>query len=161
MISVKVYGKLAEVKINNFTVQASYGTNLPVEILQAFVHSYEDDIPASVYFNTEEMEYIFTSYGPFTYLIEKGERSTLRSFNSDRDVLATELLADVEEHLEEWADWMPYATVHDTQKAVLLYLTAALRHAMAEYKRTFEKFKLQAIARKQAEEEEERKNRHF
>lgn len=91
-----------------FTDRASYLTNVPVDLLNAFV-TYTLNGYGCVVFDAEGYEYtlVLTAYNQSIYIID--ENNHLIDFSDlNADDLARELIKDIESDLENWISFATF-----------------------------------------------------
>ncbi len=107
MLTNPKYG-WTNVSIGEFNESASYLTDVPNDCLDAFIYARENCFPAVVYFDAEGYEYyLVASYFESFVTIEKDKLRTYR-FDLDLVDLAKELIDDIEQNIDDWADWQCY-----------------------------------------------------
>ncbi len=105
----------ASVIIGNFNERASYLTDIPNECLDAFIYARENGVPAVVYFDAEGYNYhLVASYFESFIIIEKDKPET-HHFDLSLIDLADELISDIEQNIDEWADWQSYNQYDDEE----------------------------------------------
>lgn len=114
MLANPKYG-WTNVSIGEFNECASYLTDVPNDCLDAFIYARENGFPAVVYFDAEGYEYyLIASYFESFITIEKDELKTYR-FDLGLVDLAKELIDDIEQNIDEWADWQCYKEYDENQ----------------------------------------------
>ena len=95
-------------KLRNFYGSASYLTDVPVDLLDAFINYYERGYGAVVF--DQEGSYftlVMTQYNWGIYIIEEKHEAILHDFSNDKDIsvdsLAKELINDIERDLTGWS----------------------------------------------------------
>lgn len=105
MISNPRYG-WSEFKLGSFEGTPSYLTDVPVDILTAFVslHRYGS---GAAFFDEEGTEFTLVVNQDSVFIIEEKERPVLHDF-SEIDIrdLEKELVEDIERDLDEWAAFL-------------------------------------------------------
>lgn len=104
MFSKPIHG-WTDITIGDFTGRGSYLTDIPMDVLDAFISSLDCSIPASIYFNEEGSEFILVSHYNSTYIIVEREKTELISIDIDYLELIKEAIKDIEDNLEGWVYW--------------------------------------------------------
>ena len=119
MFSKPRYG-WSDVSLGNFKGRCSYLTDVPVDILNAFINAIKYDLPASVFFEEEGSEFILVSSLYNTYIIS--DRKETKLYQSEISIfeLAKEVISDIETNLDEWIDWMNYQDYDSKERTFLL-----------------------------------------
>ena len=108
MLSKPKYG-WTDITLGDFAGRGSYLTDIPVDLLNAFINALRDFIPASVFFDEEGSEFTLVSHFNGTYIIvEREEKPELISVDIRFVELIKEVINDIESDIEGWADWMCY-----------------------------------------------------
>lgn len=93
------------IEIEEFSERASYLTDIPNDCLDAFIFAREKGVPAVMYFDAEGYDYhLIASYFGTYIIIEKDEIKTYHFDKTFAD-LAKELINDIEQNIDEWANW--------------------------------------------------------
>lgn len=107
MISNPKYG-WCNFQLGNFKGTPSYLTDVPVDLLDAFISYYESGCGVAVF--DQEGSYftlVMTQYNWGVYIIEELNEAILYDFSNDRDIsvdsLAKELINDIESDLTGWS----------------------------------------------------------
>lgn len=94
-----------ELEIGDFKGTPSYLTDVPVDLLTAFIDYYKKGIGVS-FFDEEGSEFNLLLSNYSAYIIYCGNESTLYEFpNIDIDNLAKELIADIKSNVDSWANF--------------------------------------------------------
>lgn len=93
------------VSIGDFNMRASYLTDVPGDCLNAFIHSFESDLPATIEFDAEGWEFTLISDFYSTFIILKYDEPKLIEINIDRKELALELINDISQNIDLWSSW--------------------------------------------------------
>ena len=119
MFSKPRYG-WSDVSLGNFKGRCSYLTDVPVDILNAFINAIKYDLPASVFFEEEGSEFILVSSLYNTYIIS--DRKETKLYQSEVSIfeLAKEVISDIDTNLDEWIDWMNYQDYDSKERTFLL-----------------------------------------
>lgn len=98
-----------DITLGDFTGRGSYLTDIPVDLLNAFINALRDFTPASVFFDEEGSEFTLVSHYDGTYIIaEREEKPELISIDIRFIELIKEVINDIESDIKGWADWMCY-----------------------------------------------------
>lgn len=91
-------------QIDDFTGSPSYLTDVPMELLDAFVEFYCDrKFAACINFDEEGSEFYLVLTANGAYIIEEREEVKLITLNTSIRELAEELMDDISENLTAWA----------------------------------------------------------
>lgn len=94
-----------ELEIGDFKGTPSYLTDVPVDLLTAFIDYYKKGIGA-VFFDEEGSEFNLLLSNYSAYIIYCGNESALYEFpDIDIDNLATELITDIKSNIDSWANF--------------------------------------------------------
>lgn len=112
MISNPKYGwctfSIGEDKEHSFTDRASYLTNVPMDLLDAFI-AYRTKGFGCVVFDAEGYEYtlVLTAYNQSIYIID-GDNHLIDFSGLNAEDLARELIKDLESDLENWISFAAF-----------------------------------------------------
>lgn len=104
------------VDLGSFSDRASYLTDIPVDMLESLIHSYEKGVPAVIKFDAEGWEYIMVIDDFCTYIIDESCRNDNECLNGDgkkllttveisKNVIVGEILMDIIHDLDDWVMW--------------------------------------------------------
>lgn len=95
-------------KEHSFTDRASYLTNVPLDLLNAFF-SYQENGYGCVVFDAEGHEYtlVLTAYNQSIYIID-GDNHLIDFSNLRAEDLMKELIEDIESDLENWISFSAF-----------------------------------------------------
>ena len=94
-----------ELKIGNFKGTPSYLTDVPVDLLTAFIHYYKKGIGAA-FFDEEGSEFNLLLSNYSVYIVYCENKTTLYEFpDVDIDNLANELITDIKSNVDSWANF--------------------------------------------------------
>lgn len=95
-------------KEHSFVDRASYLTNVPLDLLNAFF-SYQENGYGCVVFDAEGHEYtlVLTAYNRSIYIID-GENHLIDFSDLKAEDLIKELVADIESDLEDWISFSAF-----------------------------------------------------
>ena len=94
-----------EFEIGNFKGTPSYLTNVPVDLLTAFIDYYKKGIGA-VFFDEEGSEFNLLLSNYSVYIVYCENKTTLYEFpDVDIDNLANELITDIKSNVDSWANF--------------------------------------------------------
>lgn len=93
------------VKLGDFEDRASYLTDVPHDCLDAFIYTLENHRPAVVFFDAEGWNYhiVFSYYT--TYILMEKDELEVYEVELDFTELAKELVDDIEQNIDDWANW--------------------------------------------------------
>lgn len=106
-----------DVTVGDFKGVGSYTTDVPIDVLNAFINALKYSIPASVYFDEEGSEFTLVSYYEDTYIIIERKDRELVHLNIDFFDLAKEVVKDIEDYLDDWVNWMCFYDMSETEIA--------------------------------------------
>lgn len=104
------------VSIGDFNMRASYLTDVPGDCLNAFIHSFESDLPAAIEFDAEGWEFTLISDFYSTYIILKYDEPKLIEINIGREQLALELIDDIENNIYLWSQWQDDDSIKENKE---------------------------------------------
>ena len=96
-----------ELEIGDFKGTPSYLTDVPVDLLTAFINYYKNGIGA-VFFDEEGSEFnlLLSNYSAYIIYVDFENKSTLYEFpDIDIDNLAKELITDIKSNIDYWANF--------------------------------------------------------
>lgn len=96
-----------ELKIGNFKGTPSYLTDVPVDLLTAFIHYYKKGI-GTAFFDEEGSEFnlLLSNYSAYIIYVDHENKTTLYEFpDVDIDNLAKELISDIKSNVDSWANF--------------------------------------------------------
>lgn len=96
-----------ELEIGNFKGTPSYLTDVPVDLLTAFINYYKNGIGA-VLFDEEGSEFnlLLSNYSAYIIYVDCENKSILYEFpDIDIDNLAKELITDIKSNIDSWANF--------------------------------------------------------
>ena len=99
-----------------FDAPASYLTSVHLDTLNAFTNFYKTHNPQSIYYDAEGWDYIVVLDWCNVYVIENKDESKLYNFCLDIDELGNQVISDIENAFEDWADFCFYGYREDLEK---------------------------------------------
>ena len=93
--------------IGNFTGNPSYITDVPTDLLNAFI-DYNKNYIGTAYFDEEGSDFILLLFSGTVYIIytDYYDESSLRTFHDiDIDVLAMTLICDIMTNIDAWSEF--------------------------------------------------------
>ena len=96
-----------DITIDNFSDRASYLTDVPFDLLNAFIRFYRDGNPQTVYFDAEGWDYYIIIAWDMVFIItSKGNGGyMLHEIVVKTDDMVRELIKDLEDNLDDWKNW--------------------------------------------------------
>lgn len=111
-------GGWSKFKLGDFEGHPSYMTNVPLDLLLAFI-DYHEKGSGCAYFDEETSEFTFVINPDAMYIIEEGEIPNVHHFDKIQDFniteLEKELIHDIEEQIN---DWQYFITDDDKEEIV-------------------------------------------
>lgn len=105
------------VEIEDLKIRASYLTDVPNDCLDSFIFALENKLPVAIYFDAEDLDYyLFVSHLDSFIIMEKDDLQIFKLKSNIID-LGKELVNDIEEYIDEWANWLCYRDY--TKKEIL------------------------------------------
>lgn len=102
MLEFPKYG-WTTVSIENFREPASYLTDVPMDCINAMIYALENNTDFCVNFDAEGYSYKIIADWYNTFIImTKNEPELITIKNKNRDILAKELIKDIENNLKDW-----------------------------------------------------------
>lgn len=96
----------ANIVFENTTEEASYLTDIPIDILNSLKIAFENNIPAVLFFNCEGYEiYITLGYYESYLCSNKEEKGMFDLSNRGLKSWAKEICDDIENQIENWSEW--------------------------------------------------------
>lgn len=115
-----------ELEIGNFKGSPSYLTDVPVDLLTAFIDYYKKGIGVA-FFDEEGSEFnlLLSNYSAYIIYVDCENKSILYEFpDIDIDNLAKELIVDIKSNIDSWASFyvsaVSYVFWHDKVKLTTL-----------------------------------------
>jgi hypothetical protein len=103
-------------QFKDFSERASYLTDIPIECLDAFIYSLQNNSPVTIYFDAEGWDYYLVSFYYKSYIVINKEQPKLIIIDKDHKKLAKELTEDIEKYLDGWVYWECYKDDEDEFK---------------------------------------------
>lgn len=126
------------VQIEDFVDRASYLTDIPNDCLDAFIYGIENNMPVVIYFDAEGWDYHLVASYYESYIIRERESLEIYKFEKNYIDLAYELIRDIEDNINEWANWLSYSDyTHDE----LLQNKTELQNKLTKLKQVLNEFK--------------------
>ena len=98
------------VSIGDWSDRASYLTDVPLDILDAFIESYRSFQPATIMFDAEGWEYIIIADDIHTYVIDYlhpiDKYPFLKIFDIHKEDLMREFIDDIDRDYDAWVRWV-------------------------------------------------------
>ena len=91
--------------IGSWSDRCSYLDDVPVKLLETFLHCYRCSEPQSVRFDAEGYEYIIVFDTYQTYVITSDDEDRLTVLDTTSRELAPECIADIRRDLDGWVDF--------------------------------------------------------
>lgn len=151
MLSTPKYGWV-DLSICDWKDRASYLTDVPNNLLDSLIFSFESRNPASVSFDAEGWEYIIVFDWNITYIIESQDNNELICIDRGLISLANEIYNDISKDIDEWAKWDYDIDFSDKDKESYSYMK--WEEGKNNLKKKLEKLK------NLIESEEDRKRNH-
>lgn len=96
----------ANIVFENIIEEASYLTDIPVDVLSALKIAFENKSPAVLFFDCEGYELYITLGYYESFLCSNKEKDGTFSFShKDLKFWATEICNDIENQIENWSEW--------------------------------------------------------
>lgn len=96
------------VELGKFKGSASYLTDVPYDVLDALIKHFEHGDIMGVYFDEEGSDFILVIDRLYSYIIATRETDKLYKIDIYNDELAKEIISDIENNINGWADWLSY-----------------------------------------------------
>lgn len=91
--------------LGNFTGTPSYLTNVPVELLDAFINYWQKDYTLAVYFDEEGTDFTLVCNPYSIFIIEEKESVKLIEIDKSIKEITLELINDLENDINGWASF--------------------------------------------------------
>jgi hypothetical protein len=127
----KPSGGWTDISICDFKNRASYLTDVPFELADAFIHAKKSYQPACVRFDAEGWDYILIADCNEAHIIFRDECPVILNYDVTRNILANELIDDLENYSHDWIEWESY---HDLTLQEEKYRTKQLNNKITELK---------------------------
>mgnify|MGYP001027098604 CR=1 FL=1 len=105
----------ADVEIGDFRGRASYLTDVPNDCLDAFIYALANNAPTVIYFDAEGWEYYLVASYWNSYVITDKDSAEVYYSDLSYRALANELIDDIENNIDDWANWMCYRDFDDSE----------------------------------------------
>jgi len=92
-------------QLGNFSDRASYLTDIPIDCLDAFIYSLENNSPIAIYFDAEGWDYHLVSSYYESYIVVSKDKTDLFLIDGNIRDLAKELINDIEMYFDDWVNW--------------------------------------------------------
>ena len=104
MLDTPRYG-WSNIHIGTWSDRCSYLDDVPVKLLETFLHCYRCSVPQSVRFDAEGYEYIIVFDTYQTYVITSDDEDKLTVLDATYRKLAPECITDIRRDLDAWVDF--------------------------------------------------------
>ena len=104
MLDTPRYG-WSNIHIGTWSDRCSYLDDVPVKLLETFLHCYRCSEPQSVRFDAEGYEYIIVFDTYQTYVITSDDEDKLTVLDATYRKLAPECITDIRRDLDAWVDF--------------------------------------------------------
>lgn len=104
------------VKIGDWSGQASYITNVPIDCLNAFIDCLEKHNPQCIYCDAEGWEFTIVISDFETNIIVSDDKNELFTFDITVKQLAKELLNDLEKYFDSWVVWDGFTEIEEKKE---------------------------------------------
>lgn len=105
MISNPKHG-WCDFNIDGFSGQASYITDVPIDLLDAFINFWTVHPSLAVYFDEEGSSFTLVINPYSVYIIEEKEIDNLIYINNNIENLTLELINDIESDFDNWVNFL-------------------------------------------------------
>jgi hypothetical protein len=124
------------VQIDDFTEQASYLTDIPIDCLEAFINALNNHLPAAVEFDGEEVgQYMLVANNSDSYIITEGKE--LRIFDKTKLEIAKEIFNDFKTHFDDWCGWGYSEDYRENNTSVIQQKLNELECAIKEFEKRY------------------------
>lgn len=117
-------------ELNNFIGNPSYLTNVPLDLLEAFVNFWNNSSAIAVHFDEEGTEFTLVINCNSIFIIEeRNEKPELIYIENYVENLTLDLIKDIESDYEGWVNFITSDDEEDTsmQRQAIIYNLAALK----------------------------------
>ncbi len=117
-------------ELNNFVGNPSYLTNVPLDLLEAFVNFWNNSAAIAVNFDEEGTEFTLVINSNSIFIIEeRDEEPNLIYIENYVENLTLELIKDIESDYEGWVNFITSDDEEDTseQRQAILYNLVELK----------------------------------
>ena len=120
----KPSGGWTRVSIGGFSSRASYLTDVPYDMLNAFTRFFSENRPQTVYFDGEGLDFYITFSWDIIFMLDgRGDTNYLCHQDEVKiDDVVREVISDLEEHLDDWKAWSEFYDTADKLEPMLLEL---------------------------------------
>ena len=140
MISEPKFG-WCKFKLNNFNGTPSYLTNVPLDMLEAFVNFWKKSTALAVHFDEEGKEFtLVINYNSIFIIEERDDEPKLILIENYVENLTLELIKDIEDNFEGWVNFITCNEEND-----LILQREALKSNLLELKEIVNKRKIKYI----------------
>lgn len=102
-------------KLNDFVGNASYLTNVPLELLEAFVNFWNNSSALAVHFDEEGTEFtLVINPNSIFIIVERDEKPELIYIENYVENLTLELIKDIEADFDGWVNFITSDDEEDT-----------------------------------------------
>lgn len=90
-------------RLGNFVGHPSYLTNVPIDMLEAFIYYWTNSNSLSIFFDEEGSDFtlVVTPYN--VYIIEEKDSAKLHVIDTTAEQLTNELINDIENDIDNWS----------------------------------------------------------
>lgn len=111
----KPFAGWSHITIGNWSDKCSYIDDVPVMLLDAVYQQLRNNTPQAVEFDVEGYEYIIIFDEFYTHIITYKDDIIYKTIEVDIEVIAKELVNDIQDDLELWISW-DYKPLSKTQE---------------------------------------------
>lgn len=95
-----------DINIGDYTISASYLTDIPIDFLNSLINSLENNLPFSVFIDEEGIENLLCAYYDKVFIIiMNGSNVEYKKIDMDFNTFRAEIVKDIEIYLNDWIDW--------------------------------------------------------
>ncbi len=95
-----------DINIGNYTISASYLTDIPMDFLNSLINSLENNLPFSVFIDEEGLENILCAYYHGVFIITMiDDNIEYKKIDMDFNIFRVKIIKDIEKYFNDWVVW--------------------------------------------------------
>lgn len=104
----KPNGGWGDINIGEYTLNASYLTDIPMDFLNSVISSLKNNLPVSIFVDEEGIESLICAFYDEVFIIAKEENDDLieyKKIDMDFNLFRKSIIDDIEMNFNDWINW--------------------------------------------------------
>lgn len=104
----KPNGGWVDINIGEYTLNASYLTDIPMDFLNSVISSLKNNLPVSIFVDEEGIESLICAFYDEVFIIAKEENDDLieyKKIDMDFNLFRKSIIDDIEMNFNDWINW--------------------------------------------------------